>query len=330
MTPHLHVTVLVLDGSYASPAFAPVDVFHSAGTLWNRLHGQPERPCFDVRVASIRGTTVASLSGPGVVPHVGLDEVAKTDLAIVPTVDLFTHTLDPVVVEWLRVQHRSGGHVASICTGSAYLAEAGLLDGRVATTHWASAEHMRARYPAVRWHPDRLITEDGRIFCCGGVYASLDLSLFLVERFAGREVALQCAKALLLPAPRKLQTPYMGPLLSRPHGDEQVRLAECFIQDNYHANLSVERLAEQTGMGLRNFIRRFKAATGMLPGAYLQAVRMRAAKGLLECGDTQVQTICSRVGYQDLAHFRDLFRRHTGMTPLQYRERFAPAESFHA
>jgi transcriptional regulator GlxA family with amidase domain len=330
MNRRLHVTVLMLDGSYASPAFAPVDVFHAAGRLWNQLHLQAEQPCFDVQVASLRGSTVASLSGPGVVPHVSLDAVTRTDLALVPTVALATHRLEPALVEWLQAQHRRGAHLAGICTGAAYLAEAGLLDGRVATTHWAVADLMRQRYPAVHWHPDRLITEDGRLFCCGGVYSSMDLSLFLVERFAGREVAIQCAKALLLPPPRKLQTPYMGPLLSQPHGDEQVRLAERYIQEHFHANLSVERLADQAGMGLRNFIRRFKAATGMLPSAYLQAVRMRAAKGMLETGGAPVQTVCSRVGYQDLAHFRELFRRHTGMTPQQYRERFAPAEAFQA
>jgi transcriptional regulator GlxA family with amidase domain len=328
--PPMQVTVLMLDGSYVSPALGLIDVFHSAGRLWNSFHGQPEDPPFKVQVASVDGKQIDGMGALSVIPHVGMDEVKKSDLIFISTVSLIAlsgHDLDQRIVRWLRARYEEGSAVAGICTGTAYLAEAGLLDDRVATTHWAFVDAMRERYPKVLWNPEQFITEDDRVFCCGGVYASMDLSLFLVEKFAGRETALQCAKSLLLAMPRKLQTPYFPLLFSRPHADAQVREAEEFLQTHFDEETTAETLADRAGLGTRTFIRRFKAATGKMPGAYLQALRISAAKGFIEAGTSSIQRICTKVGYQDLAHFRELFKRHTGMTPMEYRGRFAPVDT---
>jgi transcriptional regulator GlxA family with amidase domain len=325
----LQVAILILDGSYASPAMGLIDVFHSAGRLWNSFQGEPEDPPFNVQVASVDGKPIDAMGSLGVVPHVGMDDIKEADLILISTVSLAAlsmQALDQRVVRWLRARYDEGSAVAGICTGTAYLAEAGLLDDRVATTHWGFVEMMRERYPRVQWNPEHFITEDDRVFCCGGVYASMDLSLFLVEKFAGRETALQCAKSLLLAMPRKHQSPYFAPLFSRPHGDSPVRKAEEFLQAHFHEEISVETLAALAGMGTRTFIRHFKAATGQMPGAYQQALRISAAKGFIEAGTSSIQRICTRVGYQDLAHFRELFKRHTGMTPMEYRGRFAPVD----
>ena len=185
------------------------------------------------------------------------------------------------------------------------------------------ADILRQRYPKVRWRPEQFVTEDGRLFCSGGVYASIDLSLYLVEKFCGHEIALQCAKSLLLSMPRSRQSGYSVVPLSRPHSDDKIRQTEEYLQEHFDRDVSIDSLADRVGMGPRNFIRRFKAATGRLPGAYIQMLRVSAAKELLEHGATSIQTVCSKIGYEDVAFFRSLFKRHTGMTPAEYRGRFA-------
>ena len=160
--------------------------------------------------------------------------------------------------------------------------------------------------------------------CSGGVFGSIDVSLYLVEKFCGHEVALQCAKALLLPMPRIHQSGYAMLPLSQPHGDERVRAAEAFMQAHYRANLSTQALADHVGLGMKTFVRRFKAATGRLPASYLQALRIQAAKTMLERDGHPIQSISSEIGYNDVAFFRNLFKRSTGMTPVEYRAHFAP------
>lgn len=322
----LDVTVVLLEQGYASTAIGPIEVFHSAGMLWNWLHGETVSPRFRVRIASIDGAAVKSLCELGLTPQASLDDIAHTDIIILPASGWDVQdriAKGTTLLPWLRRWHARGAYIASICTGAVFLAEAGLLDGRQATTHWAVADILRERYPKVDWRTDQFVTEDGQLLCSGGVYAAIDLSLHLVEKFCGREIALQCAKSLLLSMPRSSQSGYADATLSRPHSDARVRRAEDMLQREYRRGITIDVLAGRVGMSPRNFIRRFKAATGRLPGAYLQELRMAAAKELLEHGELAVQEISVRVGYEDVAFFRSLFKRHTGMTPAEYRGRFA-------
>jgi transcriptional regulator GlxA family with amidase domain len=208
--------------------------------------------------------------------------------------------------------------------GSAVIAEAGLLDGRTATAHWAMGGVLSERWPQVHWKPDLFVTEDSRVICSGGLYASIDVSLYLVERLCGREIAVQCAKALLLPMPRMSQSGYAMTPVARDHDNAQIRRAERFLQENLERETPVRDLAQMAGLGERTFMRHFKAATGRSPSDYLQALRVEAAKAMLEGGLKPVQVISHEVGYVDLAFFRSLFKRATGMTPAEYRAQFGP------
>jgi transcriptional regulator GlxA family with amidase domain len=322
----LDVTVVVQDGSYASTAVGPIEVFHSAGTLWNWLQGEAEQPRFRVRVASIDGKPTSSAYPLRLMPECALSDIKHTDIIILATCgwDLHEHVMRHTsLLRWLRKWHERGAYVASVCTSVAFLAESGLLDGRQATTHWAVADVFRARYPKVLWRPEQFVTEDNRLFCSGGVYASIDVSLYLVEKFCGHQVALQCAKALLVSMPRGRQSGYLVLPLSRPHSDAKIRLVEEHLRTHFDSDASIGSLAKRAGMSERNFIRRFKAATGHLPGAYVQMLRISAAKEMLERDGAPVQTVCSTIGYEDVAFFRGVFKRHTGMTPTEYRSRFA-------
>jgi transcriptional regulator GlxA family with amidase domain len=322
----INVTVVLLEDGYASTGIAPIEIFHSAGMLWNWLHGETKQPRFRVRVASIDGRRVNTICSLGLIPECAIGDIKHTDIIILPASGwdvqerIMRHT---ALLPWLRKWHARGAYIAGICTGVAFLAESGLLDGRRATTHWGVAEIFRQRYPKVIWQTDRFLTEDGRLFCSGGVYAAIDLSLYLVEKFCGHEIALQCAKSLLLSMPRSRQSGYSVVPLSHPHSDDKIRQSEEYLQQHFAGGVSIDKLADRAGMGPRNFIRRFKAATGRLPGAYIQMLRVSAAKEMLEHGGASVQTVCSKIGYEDVAFFRSLFKRHTGMTPGEYREHFA-------
>jgi transcriptional regulator GlxA family with amidase domain len=322
----LDVTVVLLEAGYASTAVGPIEVFHSAGVLWNWLRGDVSQPRFRVRVASIDGAPVTSLCSLGLVPEFAIDDIERTDIVILPAsgwdvqdqIAKGTHLLP-----WLRKMHSRGAYIAGICAGVVFLAESGLLDGRQATTHWALAEKLRQRYPNVLWRSENFVTEDSRLLCSGGVYASIDLSLYLVEKFCGHAIALECAKSLLISMPRSRQSGYSLLPMAHPHSDEKVRESEEYLQENFSRDVPIDFLAKRAGMGARNFIRRFKAATGHLPGAYMQMLRISAAREMLEHGATSIQAVASKVGYEDIAFFRALFKRHTGMTPGEYRARFA-------
>ena len=329
MTP-LHTTILLLNDCYASTALAPIEVFHSAGRLWNALTGNESEPRFRVTVASLDGKPVETPYSVGLLPEVSAAKVKKPDIVVIPASGL---DLDAqferhrALFDWLHRWHEGGAWIASICSGAAYLAEAGLLDGREATTHWGTAEAFIKRYPAVNWRPDVFVTEDRRVLCSGGVYAAIDLSLYLVEKFCGHEVAVQTAKSLLVDMPRTHQSGYALLPISRPHRDAPVREAETYMKKNFARDLPIDNLAARVNMSPRNFVRRFKEATGQVPGKYLQMLRISIAREMLEDGARSIQSISSAVGYDDVAFFRALFKRLTGMTPAQYRERFAGVRS---
>jgi transcriptional regulator GlxA family with amidase domain len=226
------------------------------------------------------------------------------------------------MIGFLQRQARRGALIAGVCTGVAMLAEAGLLDGRPATTHWALAEEYQRRYPRVDWKPELFVTESGNIFCGGGVYAALDLCLYLVERLAGHEVARQTGRALLIDPPRTWQASFSAPLVRQQHRDEKVRQAQVYLHQHFDKPLTVDALALHLGMSTRNLARRFRQATGESVLNYLHKLRIDRAKQLLETDFKSVQQICYAVGYEDVPFFRKVFRRHAGLSPTDYRQRF--------
>ena len=321
------VTVVLLDDGYASTALMPIEVFHSAGALWRELRGEAPEPRFRVTTASVDGRAVRSpYAGLKMTPECGIEDIKRTDLIIVPTSGLmFNEKLieNSALVPWLIQHYGMGAYLAGVCMGAAYVAETGLLDGRRATTHWAIASKFTERWPHVDWRADMFVTEDARLLCSGGLTAAADVSLYLVEKLCGHEIAMQTAKALLLNMPRGNQSGYAMLPLSPPHNDDAVRGVEHVLQSQYRDDLCIDDLAGAVAMSPRTLLRRFKAATGRLPGAYLQAVRVEMAKAMLENDRASVQSIACAVGYEDVSFFRTLFKRETGMTPAEYRARFA-------
>lgn len=290
--------------------------------------GEETAAAFEVVTASEDGRPVRFDGGFTIEPDKAVASIRKTDIVYVPTIGLDVQAVldhNPGMVRFLERQGTKGAAVAGVCTGVAMLAEAGLLDGRQATTHWALADRYRERYPAVDWKPELFITHADNIFCGGGVYAALDLCLYLVERFTGYEVAKQTARALLIDPPRTWQASFAVPLLDQQHQDEKIRDAQNYLQEYFNAQFTMDELAQRVGMSSRNFARRFKLATGKTPLSYLHALRVNCARQLLETDYKSVQEVCFEVGYEDIPFFRDVFKRHTGLSPREYRQRFASA-----
>ncbi len=321
----IDVTVLLLDQTFPSTAIGPMEVFRHAGTLWNLLTGKPQAPRFRVTTASVDGRIV-NCDGPiQIKPATAISSIRTTGLIFIPSTGV---SVDDVVqrnapmVPWLRRWQKRGVPIASVCSGVGLTAAAGLLDGKRATTHWALAETFRQKYPKVKWMPELMVTEDHGMYCGGGVNAALDLSLYLVERYCGHDVAMQSAKALLIETPRAWQAGFAVVPLKTEHSDDTISDAQEWLHENFHRPFPLEAPARRVGMSLRNFVRRFKQATGDSPLTYLQKLRIAAAKRLLESDHRTMQEISEAVGYQDVAFFRALFQRHTGASPSAYRHRF--------
>jgi transcriptional regulator GlxA family with amidase domain len=324
----LDVTILLCRGGCVSTSIVPLEIFHAAGVIWNMCIGRGPEPLFRTTTVTVDGRPVEGMGPIHVVPDKALEEVTRTDLIFVPTPGFDLDVLlaeNAASVPWLKRLHERGALIAGVCTGVALLAEAGILDGRRATTHWAMADAFRARYPRVEWQPQQCVTEDQGVFCGGGLYSSIDLALYLVEKLCGRNVAIEIVKALVLQMPRTYQTSFAVLPIGRDHGDPVIRRAEDWLHNHLADEINFDELAARFGLTTRTLQRRFKAATAESPRAYLQHLRVQAAKGMLEADRMTVQEISVAVGYDDATFFRDLFKRHAGLSPGAYRDRFGRA-----
>ncbi len=319
------VTVVLIEGSLPSTAIAPMEIFSCAHILWDRFHGRSSEPLFRVRAATATGRPARNLIPVTITPTCSITDVRKADLIVVPAAGADVGEIlhkNHALVPWLRRWYRRGTAVAGVCSGVALLAEAGLLDGRPATTHWALSDQFQRRFPKVQWQPERFITESNNVFCSGGVYASIDLSLYLVEKFCGHQIAMETAKSLLLQTPRMWQTAYAGEAPGAMHGDAPIKQIQQWLFENFRDDIHVDALAARIGMSPRNFARRFKTATGETPLSYLHRLRINAAKHLLESEVATIRDVSLAVGYEDVMFFRRLFKRYTSVPPREYRIRF--------
>ncbi len=321
--PVKEVAILCLDDALPTTVAGPMDVFNHAGQLWNQLCHQNPTPFFHVRLVSPGGQPVVCMGGVQIQPQAVMEEAGGLDLVIVAAAGIAA--LDEAaarVTPWLKDQHARGAMIASVCTGAFAVAATGLLDGRKATTHWGFVELFRARYPKVDLRPECLLTEDGNLYCSGGVNAYAELCLYLVEKFCGYTVARQCARSLVLDGDRPSQSPYSIFEFQKKHGDAQVLKAQNLIERQAVGRVDFGEIAKTVAMSERNFKRRFKEATGNTPIEYLQRYRVERAKELLENTLQPVERVAADVGYEDAAFFREVFRRHAGLTPHEYRGKF--------
>lgn len=231
--------------------------------------------------------------------------------------------LNQEFVDWMANQRiRNGADIASLCRGAFLLAETGLLNGKSCATHWATHDDFQQKYPKVNLIPEKIISEDNGIYSSGGAYSFLNLLIYLIEKYYGRETAIYCAKMSEIEMDRVNQNQFMIFSGQKEHTDEAIKTIQDHIEEHYSEKLSVEALAHQAAISNRNFVRRFKKATFNTPIEYIQRLRVEAAKKQLESSTMNVNQVMYKSGYKDTKAFRTVFKKYTGLTPLEYRGKY--------
>lgn len=324
------VAILTFPECTASVVYGLYDLFSSAGRDWGLIvDGCPGPELMRPQIVSAHAERFAVANGVMLAPEGGLDAAPAPDIVCVP--ELFVPPGEPLdgrfmrEVAWLRVCHAAGATVAATCSGAMLLAEAGLLDGHEATTHWAYCDILERRYPAVRVQRQRTLVAAGegqRLIMTGGGSSWLDLALYLIARSVGVEAAMQVARINLIDWHVIGQQPFARLARSRQVEDAVIARCQTWIADHYHEPAPVAAMARLSGLAERSFKRRFRQATGMPPLEYVHTLRLEEAKHMLETDDAPVEAIANAVGYEDAGFFSRLFRRKVNLTPAQYRKRF--------
>jgi transcriptional regulator GlxA family with amidase domain len=284
-----------------------------------------KEPLFDIHLVGISRETRQTTGLFTVNPDVLIYNVAKTDLIIVPA--LFgdqkkAAERNQEFIPWIIKQYNNGAEIASFCIGSFFLAATGLLEGRRCTTHWRFANDFRKMFPETNLLDDKIMTEDAGIYTSGGAYSYLNLLVYLIEKNAGRDIAVLISKAFMIDIDRDSQSPFIMFRGQKEHEDEQIKKAQEFIESNYRDKITVEQLASMLALSRRNLERRFKKATANTIVEYIQRVKIEAAKMNLETSRENISEVMYKVGYTDTKAFRTTFKKITGLSPVQYRNKY--------
>lgn len=329
-SPIIRVALIADPSIPASSLFGIRDTLTSVGVAWETyVTGEAVAPRFEVSFVGMATDPFVCASGTEVRPDYSIDTVAAPDVVVVSAtvapLDVAGSGLDRRIVAWIAAQHAAGKQVVSSCSGARVLAEAGLLDGKEATTHWVMRDHFRLFYPRVLLRLEKNLCcadREHRVVTAGGATAWQELVLYLIARHAGLRDAVRAAKFWALPWQGDLQSPYVAMPRGIPHEDREIAACQAWIADNYALDNPVGRMVEHSGLTRSTFRRRFQEATGYTPMDYVHAVRIEEAKQLLETKNEALEAVGQEVGYEDEASFRKLFRRLTGVTPSDYRRRF--------
>jgi transcriptional regulator GlxA family with amidase domain len=325
-----NVAILVFDDCQASAITTVIEALTVANLQSASAEGDSHQP-FTWRAISWDGRPVRTMAGLRLSADASVDELGKPDLIFVPAIrsddrkamQKSVHQLNDLWGDTLRKQHRSRRYLAANCSATFLLAEAGLLDGRLATTSWWLSGDFRRTYPKVRLTPDALVTKDERILCGAAFSACLNLGVEIIAEFLGPRAALSCARVMLVDVNRTTQLPYANLQEQVHHGDELVLRAQSVLMSNLRRPAQLEGLADRLRVTTRTLNRRFKTATGETPLEFLQKARIERARGLLETSRLSFDQIVDRVGYEDASSFRRLFKRAVGISPHEYRRRFS-------
>ncbi len=318
------IAILAVENCMQSSIVGPLDIFRMASLEWRKQAPDRNPDLFELRIITVSGAPVTCFNGMSITPHGDKDDCGRPDILFIPVIygDLAPILSDSALMHWISTQSHQGTLICAVCAGVFLVAEAGLLNGKAATTHWHLADRFQARYPEVRLKREKMIVDEGAIITAGGVTAYMDLSLYLTGRFGSPQLGKTLSQTLLVDPARHSQLPYTAMDLNMAHGDEVICKVQRWMQQNLAATISISHLAEMAGLGLRTFTRRFKRTTGDTPLKYLQQLRIDTARTLLETTDQGVDAITYGSGYADPSSFRRLFKRRTGLSPSAYRKRF--------
>lgn len=317
-----HITIVVPDAEINLNSVAGAyEILSRANDYWKSLGNRPK---LQIQIAGFVSESKID-DGYFTLHPKDIRKIRQTDLLIIPSVfGDYEKAIEEnrMLINWIIDQYKKGAEIASMCSGAFILASTGLLTGRTCSTHWNAVEKFRAMFPDIRVATDKIITDENGIYTNGGGYSFLNLMLYLVEKIFDRTTAIFCSKIFQIDIERTTQSPFTIFHIQKGHGDTLINQAQTYIEENIEEKISFEKLASQLAISRRNFDRRFIKATGNTPVEYLQRVKVEAAKKQLERGRKTVFEVMMDVGYADDKAFREVFKKVTGLSPLDYRNKY--------
>ena len=317
-----HISILVPKGAILGSLEGSRQLLTQVNSFFSSK-GAP--PIFKVQLVGLSSETRLSGGCFTANADVLMDEVKKTDLIIIPALDgdiQVALEANKDFIPWIIKQHQGGAEVASLCLGAFLLASTGLLNGKKCATHWMAGNSFRKMFPDVNLVTEKVITDENGIYSSGGAFSYTNLILYLIEKYAGRDIAILSAKVFALDIDREDQLSFLIFQGQKEHEDPQIKKAQEFIEQNFQEKITVDQLASMLAIGRRNLERRFKKATDNTVTEYIQRVKVEAAKISLESSRENVNEVMYKVGYTDTKAFRNTFKRFTGLSPVHYRNKY--------
>jgi len=314
IVPNGHTSITNIEGTHQ--IFSEVNAFCAA---------MEKEPLFRIQLV---GLTEAASQRNGlytIKPDALIGDIGKTDLIIIPALmgdPARAMEMNKDFLPWIIDQYRQGAELASFCIGTFFLAATGLLNGKRCATHWRFANEFRAMFPEAKLVDDKIMTEQDGIYTSGGAYSYLNLLIYLVEKYAGRDMAILISKTFMIDIDRSLQSPFIIFNGQKAHEDEPIKKAQEYIERNFEEKITVDQLASMLALGRRSLERRFKKATSNTVTEYIQRVKIEAAKKDLETGRKNINEVMYDVGYADVKAFRSTFRKITGLSPIAYKNKY--------
>ncbi len=316
-----HVSILVPGGAILGSIEGPRQLLTQVNQFF--LAGGAA-PLFKVQLVGLAKETQVS-GGLFTVHSSLLHEIDHTDLVIIPAIDgNLQEALEKnrEFIPWIAARYKAGAEVASLCLGAFLLAATGLLNGKKCATHWLAANDFKKMFPDVHLTADSVITDEEGLYSSGGAFSHLNLVLYLIEKYAGRGNAILCSKVFQIDIERNSQSQFMMFQGQKDHEDAPVKKAQEFIELNFQNRITVDELASMVALSRRNLERRFKKATSNTVVEYIQRVKIEAAKISLESSRENVNEVMYKVGYTDTKAFRSTFKKITGLSPIEYRNKY--------
>lgn len=317
-----HIVILATAGSNLGSIDNPRRAFLTANEYLKSLGIAPK---FKVQIAGV-SKEVKLVNGIYTIhADTEIKNIKKADLVIIPAFEGDFKMIagqNKNLIPWIIQQYQNGAEVASLCVGAFLLAATGLLDGKNCSTHWRASNEFVNNFPKVNLVADKIVTDENGIYTSGGAFSSANLILYIIEKYAGREVAIHCSKTFQVDIDRHSQSPFIIFEGQKDHKDEHIKKAQEFIEQNVQEKISVDQLASMLSLGRRNLERRFKKATSNSLVEYMQRVRVEVAKQRFETSADNVNEVMYNVGYNDPKTFRTTFKRFTGLSPVNYRNKY--------
>ncbi|HET8573594.1 MAG TPA: helix-turn-helix domain-containing protein [Edaphocola sp.] len=317
-----HISILAMPAGNLGSIDNPRRAFHFVNEYCRQM-GQA--PIFKVQVVGLdkeipMGSGLYTLHADATI-----NNIRKTDLIIIPAIeDDIAGSLQAgkPFIPWVVKQRHQGAEVASLCMGAFLLAATGLLNGKSCSTHWKAANEFNKLFPEVDLLTDKVITDENGIYTSGGAFSAANLILYIIEKYAGRDTAIQCSKMFQVDMDRQSQSPFIIFEGQKDHEDKPVKQAQDFIEQNYREKITVDALSNLLALSRRNLERRFKKATDNTVVEYIQRVKIEAAKKYFESSSRNVNEVMFDVGYNDTKAFRTVFKKITGLSPVEYKGKY--------